>query len=416
VVFSFGAYTDPALGPAAPALAGRALAEAEGDTAVVVRFAAASPEDLYDATWHVRVLPRHVWAGQPPATWAADTSRARILGSGPFRLSAWDPGQSLRLERVRPAPGGRSGIRVVVWRFAGDQEAAVNLLLAGQADLIETVTSPSARAAAARDSMLLEVPYPSAVYGFVGLRHADASGAPHPVLSSRGVRRALTLAVDRQTLVRTVVGADAAVPPGPVSRALWIWDDSVSRLPFDPGAAAGLLDSLGWTPGPDGVRRRAGSRLAVDILVPGTSPVRRNLAQGIQEMWRRIGVAARVTAVDFPVFQERLAAGRFDAMIGAWLDEPSPRGMAEQWTREGWGGLNAGRYHHPGFDSLVSAAAAVADPGRARRLWREALDTLNADAAGIFLYTPTNVALAARRLAPVPIDPFSWLSGLPGLR
>jgi ABC-type transport system substrate-binding protein len=121
-----------------------------------------------------------------------------------------------------------------------------------------------------------------------------------------------------------------------------------------------------------------------------------------------------VTAVDFPVFQERLAQGRFDTYIGAYLDEPSPRGLADQWSRSGWGMLNYGRYANPSFDSLLTAAGAESDVPTAKRLWREAMDTLNADAAAIFLYAPVNVAAVNRRLGNVTLDPYSWLSTLPG--
>ena len=61
-----------------------------------------------------------------------------------------------------------------------------------------------------------------------------------------------------------------------------------------------------------------------------------------------------------------VAAGRFDAYIGAYLDEPSPRGLAEQWTRQGWGALNYGRWASAAFDSLFAAARAVPEPARAR--------------------------------------------------
>ena len=73
-------------------------------------------------------------------------------------------------------------------------------------------------------------------------------------------------------------------------------------------------------------------------------------------MWRSAGAAVTVTSVDFPVFQERLGQGRFDAYIGAWIDEPSARGLADQWTRQGWAALNYGHYANPGFDSLFARA------------------------------------------------------------
>jgi ABC-type transport system substrate-binding protein len=120
-----------------------------------------------------------------------------------------------------------------------------------------------------------------------------------------------------------------------------------------------------------------------------------------------------VTSVDFPVFQERIRRGEFDAYIGAYLDEPSPRGLADQWTRQGWGVLNFGRYANPVFDSVFHKAGHTRDLASARRLYREAMDTLNADTPAVFLYAPDNVAAVAKRLRGVEIDPYSWLSRLP---
>jgi len=98
------------------------------------------------------------------------------------------------------------------------------------------------------------------------------------------------------------------------------------------------------------------------------------------------------------------------------LDEQSPRGLADQWTRHGWEALDFGRYANPGFDSLFQRAGQTHDLAAARQLYREALDTLNADAPALFLYAPENVAAIARRLDSVEINPYSWLSELPTWR
>ncbi len=156
--------------------------------------------------------------------------------------------------------------------------------------------------------------------------------------------------------------------------------------------------------------------MAFDLLVPSTSTTRRQLALSLQEAWRRVGVRVSVSAVDFPVFQERLGARRFDTYIGAWLDEPSARGIADQWTRAGWDALNYGRYANRAFDSLFRRATVQQQPAAARQLYTEAMDTLNADAPAIFLYNPGNAAAVSHRLEGVTINPYSWLSGLPGWR
>jgi ABC-type transport system substrate-binding protein len=191
-----------------------------------------------------------------------------------------------------------------------------------------------------------------------------------------------------------------------MSQLLWIWDDGIKPLSFDLARAGAALSRLHTS-------QKLGT---IDILVPATSGTRRQLALAIQEAWRRLGIRSTVTTVEFPVFQERLAHGKFDSYIGAYLDEPSPRGLSEQWTRAGWSATNYGHYGSATFDSLLRAATNEEDVAVARRLWREAMDTLNADVPAVFLYSLVNVAAVQRRLDNVEIDPYSWISGLPQWR
>ncbi len=302
----------------------------------------------------------------------------------------------------------------MIWRFASDPDAALNLVLSHEADLLETAGSPDRQARVARDSALRLVPYASAAYGFLGFQiEGGPRGGRHPIFGDAPTRRALALAIDRETLARSTFGRAAKAPPGPMSQLLWIWSDSIRVLPFDTVQADRALDAAGWRRPDSATTRQRGSRaLAFDILVPSTSATRRQLAVALQAMWQAVGAAVTVTAVDFPVFQERLGTGEFDSYIGAWLDEPSTRGLTEQWTRAGWGGLNYGHYSNPAFDTLLRRAGRADSTAGAERLYRAAMDTLNADAPAIFLYAPANAAVIARRMEGVDIDPYSWLSGL----
>lgn len=412
VRFSFEAFSDSTLDAVArPALAGRVQVTVEDSRTFLVRFRDPYPEQLYDATYLVRVLPRHVWQPVPRAAWAADTATARLVGSGRFRVREWKRGQYLTLE----ARGG-SNIRTIVWRFAQDPDAALNLVLAHEADLMELAAAPQGVKRVAADTGLRLVRYPSSAYGFLGFNLNDATDRPHPVLGDRSTRRALAMAVDRRTLARSAFDSGAVAPPGPMSRLLWIWSDDIRTIPFDPAESARALEASGWHRGPDGFRRKGSRALGFDILVPSTSSVRRQLALELQAMLGTVGAKVTVTAVDFPVFQERLQRRRFDAYIGAWLDDPSPRGLTDQWTRAGWNALNYGHYSNPAFDTLFARAGRLGDAAAGRTAYRDAMDTLNADAPAVFLYTPTNAAAVSGRLTGVEIDPYSWLSTLPNWR
>jgi ABC-type transport system substrate-binding protein len=319
-------------------------------------------------------------------------------------MQDWRRGQFVRLiaESLDAGRDRLPAIRRAIWRFAADPDAALNLVLSQEADLMETAGTPERVQRVLRDSSFRVVSYPAAVYGFLAFRVADARGHPHPVLGNREVRRALAQAVDRPTLARALFGEETKAPPGPMSQLLWIWDDKTRVVPFDSTQAREAV-----------ARVKAHHPLGrIDILVPSTSSARRQLAQVIQEAWRKVGVDATVTTVDFPVFQERLAKGRFDSYIGAYLDEPSPRSLADQWSRSGWGALNYGHYANPRFDSLLAMASREGNVAAARQRWREAMDTLNADAPAIFLYALANTAVVQRRLENVRLDPYSWISGL----
>jgi peptide/nickel transport system substrate-binding protein len=414
VQYSFDVFRDSVVDAAPRAqLASIAAVEATDSNAVLIRFTHAYAEQLYDATYHVRVIPKHVWvAAGDRSAWPADTTTGRLIGSGPYRFSTWQRGQSLTL--IADTAGSTPpAIRRVIWRFAGDPEAAANLLLSHEADLLETAGISGAEQLA-QDSAYRLLPFPSASYGLIGFRVAgDRSRPADAILSSRDVRRALVQSVDRVTVARSVFGLETKVPPGPISQLLWIWDDDIKPLPFDTAAAAAAFDAAGWRRGASRMRAKGGRPLRVEILVPSTSSPRRRAAEAVQAQWKSAGVDGVVTLVDFPVMQQRIGAGNFDAFVGAWLDEPSPRGLADQWTRAGWSDLNYGHYYNPVLDSLLDRAGRSSDPADAARLYRAALDTLNADAPAMFLFAPASIAAVSRRLDQVTINPYSWLSGLP---
>jgi len=143
-----------------------------------------------------------------------------------------------------------------------------------------------------------------------------------------------------------------------------------------------------------------------------TSGLRRQYARLIQEQLRAFGIDVRIDEVDMSVVQQRATSGHFDAVVWAVATGPSPvDATLQNWTRRGFGGDNVGRYHNAAFDRLVEQAAwGARDRAEAQRLWRSAIELLNADAPAAFLYAPDNVAAVHRRFGNVTIRPDSWLA------
>ncbi len=416
VAFTYDAYTDTLVNSSfRSSLRHIAAVTTRDSLTVVFRFRQRYPEMFYDAVYHMRILPAHLLREVPREQWRSTAFGRAPVGDGPYRFVAWKAGESIELAADSAFFLGRPHLRRVIWRFTPDQQVAVTQLLAGDADAVEVLVTPDNVQRARADTALATYPYKGSAYGYVGFNLAAPgdSTKPHPLFGDRDLRRALVMATDRERVLRNVFGDLAKVPPGPLSQLWWIWDPEIRELPYDSGQAARLLTRTGWidTDG-DGIRDKDGKPLAFRLLLPTTSAIRRQYARLLQEQFRVAGVDVQLDEVDFGLYNERARAGRFDALLNTWNTDPTPSsGFPQTWTPAGFGRSNYTRYDNPDVDRLVDqAVASAANRDQARRAWRAAVETLNRDAPGIFLFATSNVAAVHKRIADVTIRPDSWLA------
>jgi peptide/nickel transport system substrate-binding protein len=412
VVFTMSRARNPAISPrVAKLLRYITGVEAEGDRTVVFRFARVYAEQLYDATFHTAMLPAHLLAGLPPDGLARSAYASHPVGNGPYRWVRRVPGQFVELAANDQFFLGRPAIQKLIVRVAKDADARLNMVLSGEADAMDNLTSPTtnaARVAARSDLRLITVPAPSIGYLLYNQRAPDDSARPHPILSDLEVRRALTLALDRQVLVKAVLGQYGEVPYGPTSTLLWIRHGAPRPTAQDRKTAQRLLQSRGWVDRDgDGVRERDGQPLALRLLVPNTSAIRREMSLLIQQQLRQVGVMLDLVQVDAPTWMERRTAGKFDIDFSASTQDPSPSGLLQSWSCKG--SSNVGRYCDPAVDSLLEGAILARDD--ARSTWHEVLRRIEADAPAAFIYSQTYAFVVNRRFRDVSIRPeSSWSS------
>ncbi len=379
VAFTYDAYTDSLVNSSfRSSLRHIAAVTTRDSLTVVFRFRQRYPEMFYDAVYHLRILPAHLLREIPRNQWRSAPLGRAPVGDGPYRFVAWKAGESIELAADSTFFLGRPHLRRVIWRFT-------------------------------------PYPYKGSAYGYVGFNLAMPGDTtkPHPLFGDRDLRRALVMGTDRERLLRNVFGEFAKVPPGPLSQLWWIWDPEIRELPYDSGQAARLLTRTGWTDTDgDGIRDKDGRPLAFRLLLPTTSAIRRQYARLLQEQFRIAGVDVQLDEVDFSLFNERARAGRFDALLNVWNTDPTPSsGFPQTWTPAGFGRSNYGHYDNPDVDRLVDqAVASAANRDQARRAWRAAVETLNRDAPGIFLFATANVAAVHKRIGDVTIRPDSWLA------
>jgi len=409
VAFTFRAFTDSATdSPYRESLAKIDSVTVRDSSTALFHFHSRYPEMFYDAVYYLRILPEHLLGSVPFVQWRSAAFGRDPIGDGPYRFVSWTPGQSVQLEADSTFFLGRPHIRRLIWRLTSDLSVAVTQVVADEADAIEVLVTPANIARATAAPQLKLYPYAGSVYTIArfNLLAPGDRRRPHPILSDPDVRRALILATDRIRMAQNVFGDAAKVPPAPIPEewtALWFPDLPVP--PYDTAQANRLLTRRGWraaTPG--GIRVRNGRRLALTVLLPSSSEVRRQYARLIQEELRQVGVDVAIEEVDLPTLQDRLARGTFDIAIESWANDPTPvSGIPEMWDKGG--GSNFGGYSDPAFEAQVAQAAAARTPADANRAWKAAFTILAQDAPAMVLNAPDNIAAIHRRVADVRIRP-----------
>ncbi|MGH7663560.1 MAG: ABC transporter substrate-binding protein [Gemmatimonadaceae bacterium] len=419
VRFSHRFYTDSAVASAAATrLSSVDSVTIPDSVTAVVWFARRSPEQFFDFVYELLVLPEHVLGGIPAAELRSSPVAREPVGSGPFRFVRWEPGVRIEIVADTGFHRGRPSLDRVIWRISSDPSTAVTQLLTGAADFYEVIPPPAIPEIAA-DSMLQLIQYPALAYGYLAFNFRDPDNLrrPHPLFSHVGVRRALSMAVDREALVASVFDSLGRVARGPFASALVRESEMPRQIPFDPAAAATLLDSLGWRDANgDGIRERNGTTLAFDMLVPTSSRIRMSMAVLLQEQLRRVGARVELETVEFTTFLARQAGKQFDAALGAWNLDPSFSGLRQNWMtegQEGTGTSNFGSYSGAGFDALVDSALVAPTPGERSRLKAAAFQAIVDDAPAIWLYEPLLVAAAHRRIDITGMRPDAWWAGIP---
>lgn len=370
---------------------------------VTVRFFIRPHANALFGWTQTAIMPEHILGEVPPED--LESHPFGILspvGNGPFRFAERIPGDRWVFEANPDFPeelGGRPYVDRLVYRQILDEFALAAALQAGEVDLV-IEASPSMLEQVADDPGVISVSYPAPEYAFI------AWNSRRPEFADPLVRRALTMAIDRETLVQAVLGGYGTVAPGPVGPWHWAYDSTWAALPYAPEDAAALLDRAGWADSDgDGTRDRDGEPFRFELL----ATPRRDWAAIqtlVQASLGQVGVKVE------PVVREQgalipLVVGadrRFDAVIIGWARDV-PLNDIDLWACDQVGQpFQFTSYCNPELDAVLDSIPLMADRGRLRSLIGRYHELIIEDQPYTFLYYVDRVDLARSRVYGTRMD------------
>ncbi len=250
------------------------------------------------------ILPRHLLEGTTAAQMAEAPFNLQPVGSGPFRFLRWrangDTISGIELEAFPDYVGETPKLAQVNFQFFPDADTALEAVSSGQVlGISRILPDQMARVAGYADLNVYSAFAPQMSLIFMNLRDAGL-----PFFREKRVRQALLFGLNRQRIVSTLLNGQAVVANSPILPGSWAYRQDLPTAPFDPQAAARLLDDAGWLIPPDAlsgteayVRAKEGVTLSFTLVYPNT-PTYAAIAQAAQADWANLGVRVALTSVE----------------------------------------------------------------------------------------------------------------------
>jgi peptide/nickel transport system substrate-binding protein len=396
--FTLLAAKDPATGfPRAAELTSLDTAVARDDTTLVLSFA--SPRaDLPPYLAELPLVPAHRLTAVARSALRSTGFNDSPLGNAPCRFSSRRRGSSwtfARTDRVPASLGGPPALRGLTIAVVDEATTKFAGLASGELDMAGI--SPMMVALARRDATLDVMTYP------VLFSTALFFNTTRPPFDDARVRVAVARSIDRARIVEVALAGFATPWAGPVppdSPLAWS-----PRAMKDTAAADSLLDDAGWRRGADGVRRRAGRALDVELLTVGSGDnVAEQLVQG-DLAGRGIRVRVRQTEMGSFLTTARAPAKQFDLLIAGVPGDLSLAYVSALLdTRQRGGTLDYTGFHAAPLDSLLHAAIDAAEGTPRRNAWVAVQRVLDSLAPATWLYHARGVQGVSRRVRGARMD------------
>lgn len=311
-----------------------------------------------------------------------------LIGNGAFTLVSWKQGSELELRR-NPRYWNNAATRLDVVRYIDTTDIDTEFKRFQSGELHVTAVVPRGQfEAIQRDygvQLRITPQLGTYFYGF--------SMDREPYRSKPGLRRALSLVIDRERLVRQVtrvgeLAANSWVPPGTFNYQTQNLDFAARPMAERIAEARKLYAAAGYS----------AARPFKATLLYNSAEIHTRVALAVTGMWKEaLGAIVTPEAREMKALQAEIDARRAEIYRLAWIGDYNDAYTFLQYFKGNFG-INTAKYQSAEYDRLLTSAAAEADPGRRRELLQSAERVLLTDQPLIPLYFYVNKHLVSPRV------------------
>jgi len=303
------------------------------------------------------------------------------VGTGPFKVVQFIPGQEISLERYEGYWDGIAKLNTVKFQFNADANVRTLAFQSKQADIVYHL-APEALAAIEADPQL-------AVQSVTSLRtHYFTYNPKSSNVADVKVRKAIDMLIDRDTIVQNIMLGHALPANGPFNPNLPFGNQGEYQK-LNQSEALRLLESAGYKPNADGKLAKNGQPLVLKLVAfSGINPELPLIPLIVQSEAAKAGIAIEIVSAEYPDVYI-LDHSDWDLSTSSYLT--SPRGDGGSFLNAAYlpgGSSNAANVHVNGLEPILKELNATGEVEKRNQLTREAVRLINEAKVHSFIINP----------------------------
>jgi peptide/nickel transport system substrate-binding protein len=344
----------------------------------------------------------------------AKYSREVVEGAGPYKLSAWEADQFVRLERKENYWGDNYPDRIplqaypeeIIFQIVRDDVVAINQLSAGELDVAVLQSTTGERFLELKEEEVIASQfdfYTPKLSRYIYLQLNNES----PFLSDKKVRKALAHLIDVDRIIEVVEGGVGTRVTSVISDSRPYYNNTLLPIPYDLEEAKRLLTEAGWTD--------TNGNGTVDKVINGdltemqmrlhtsSSSLSQRVSLTMKEGAAQVGIGIDHIKQSFRVTRpQNLETGDFE--ITPMMSTSSPiDNLYQQWhsSQIGGKGQNYARFSNTEADQIFEELNQERDEEKRKELFKKAQQIIYDEYARLMLYAPVEKILVSKKFDPL---------------
>ncbi|MGA2232513.1 MAG: ABC transporter substrate-binding protein [Tepidisphaeraceae bacterium] len=341
-------------------------------------------------------------------------STGLLIGSSAYRLpdpTSWkpEPGKPIELVRNERYWGPRPSFNKIIWKVIENPTARATAFENGETDvygILNNGPSPDQFDQMLHDKDLLTrmqhfaLDSPVQGYFYIGWNEKHGRDGPPSYFADKRVRKAMTMLVDRQAIVRDILHGYASVAVGPFSPLSPQTDHDLKPMPYDPAGAQKLLADAGFVKKGDILYGPDGKPFEFKLTYAVVRDMYARIVPLIHDSCAQVGINVIPDPQEWSVLLQRKDDRNFDAIMAGWGGDAPNEDLYQIFDSHFISGTGDDdvQYQNKELDALIEKARVTRDVKERNDLWKKTSDIIFDDQPYTFLFNDQELSVVDKRI------------------